>query len=86
MSRKINISKHLSEQEIKTLYKASKNFKLKLKLLAIINLYRGKTMSETADYLMLSYSNMKQFIKRWNRLGVYSLENSNNESNEIKKI
>lgn len=78
MGRKINIAKHLSEQDIKKLYKNCRNFKLKLKLLALMNLYNGKTLSDTADFLMLSYSNMKQFIKKWNLHGLHSLEKTSN--------
>ncbi|NOS85976.1 MAG: hypothetical protein HOP31_12610, partial [Ignavibacteria bacterium] len=71
MGRKIKIAKHVSEPEIRKLFQGSIHFKDKLKLLAIMNLYKGKTLIDTAEYLMLSYSNMKLFIKKWNELGLY---------------
>jgi hypothetical protein len=79
MGRRIKIAKHVSEPEIKKLYKGNIHFKDKMKLLAIMNLYKGKTLIDTAEYLMLSYSNLKLFIKRWNQHGLYSLENKNNK-------
>jgi hypothetical protein len=84
MSRKTNIKKHATEQEIKAMYKESTNYKVTMRLLAIMNLYNGKTMSDTADFLMISYSNLKTFIKKWNEEGIGSLKlNSYTENKTI---
>ncbi len=74
MARKTNIRKHATEQEVKAMYKESTNYKVTMRLLAIMNLYNGKTMSDTADFLMISYSNLKTFIKRWNEEGTSCLK------------
>ncbi len=86
MARKTNITKHATEQEIKEMYKGSTNYKVTMRLLAIMNLYNGKTMSDTAEFLMISYSNLKTFIKKWNEEGTSSLKlNNYSENNSITK-
>lgn len=82
MARKTTIRKHATEEEIKAMYKESKNYKVTMRLLAIMNLYNGKTMTDTADFLMISYSNLKAFIKRWNEAGMGSFKINNNTGNK----
>ncbi len=76
MGRTIKLNKQVSQQEIKNLFKSCSSYKVKIRLLAIMNLYNGKTMRDTANFLMISYSNLKAFIKKWNESGVSSLESS----------
>jgi len=92
LGKTVTIEKHLTRQEIKTLLKVIPDFKQKIKLLALINLYDGKSMIDTADYLMISYSNLKNFVKKWNSAGLSSLRDYKNQNNnsgfteEIDKI
>jgi len=86
MGKMPTIHKHLTQQEIKRLFKATSHYKEKIKLLALMNLYNGKTMIDTADFLMISYSNLKKFIKRWNEEGLFSLEKTNDCSQKFTEI
>lgn len=87
MGRKLTIRKHATEQEIKLMYRESTNYKVTLRLLAVMNLYNGKTMRDTADFLMISYSNLKTFLKKWNEEGIRSIQNYGSTGyNRINKI
>lgn len=86
MGRLTKVSKHLTEEEIKMIYKSGTNCKDKLKLLALINLYNGKNMKDTAEYLMLSYSNLKKFVKEWNDEGIKSLSSVSSINKREKSL
>ena len=82
LGRKTTIRKHATEKEIKELIKISQNYRETIKLLAIMNLYNGKTMTDTAEYLMISYSNIKTLIKKWNEEGINFLNKTIQANNK----
>ncbi|MGC9164686.1 MAG: helix-turn-helix domain-containing protein [Thermoprotei archaeon] len=73
MPRKINLIKHMSKEELEEAYKKEKNTRIKERLLAILNLYEGKTEEETAKTIKRGVRTIRYWLKRWNEEGYQGL-------------
>ncbi|BCU68095.1 hypothetical protein HS7_15320 [Sulfolobales archaeon HS-7] len=71
--RKIEITKHVSYEQLLKLYSKEDSGKLKLRLLIIVMLYEGRTEVEISSSIKVSRPTIRKWLKRWNTQGYKGL-------------
>ncbi len=65
--RRATIIKHVDREELERMYREEKDARIKERLLAIIHIYDGKSISDTAYIVKRSTSSVKRWLYTWNR-------------------
>jgi predicted transcriptional regulator len=65
--RRATIIKHVDREELERMYREEKDARIKERLLAIIHIYDGKSISDTASIVKRSTSSVKRWLYAWNR-------------------
>jgi transposase len=71
---KPSLIKHLSKDELEKAYKLEKDSRIKERLLAILLLFEGKKVPETAAIVRRGISTLELWIRNWNQNGVDGLK------------
>ncbi len=73
MARKVKLTKHVDYEKLKEMYLREKDGRVKERLLAILEIYAGKSIAEVAGIVKRSEPSIKRWIKRWNEYGYKGL-------------
>ncbi len=65
----LQIKKYMLQSELQKWYKSEKGPRLKIRLLAVLQLYEGKTVPQTAWHVRVSEVSVRKWIHWWNELG-----------------
>lgn len=71
MSRKVTIILHVTEDELERMYRQEKNSRIKERILAILMIYDGKTVSEIPSLIRRSRRTVHEWLRSWNERGGY---------------
>lgn len=74
MTRKTEIVRHVSEEELEQLYRREGNVRIKERLHAMLLLYRGYRADETAEILRRGYATVRRWKDAWNGGGYEALK------------
>ncbi|MCF2141192.1 MAG: winged helix-turn-helix domain-containing protein [Candidatus Lokiarchaeota archaeon] len=74
MGKPLFIIKHIPFHELEQYYKQEKNARVKTKILAVIQLYLGKSTFETAFHVHSSPQSVRKWIHQWNKDGMKGLQ------------
>lgn len=74
MTRKTEIIRHISEEELEQLYRKEGNVRIKERLHAILLLYMGYRADETAEILRRGYATVRRWKDAWNEGGYEGLK------------
>jgi len=69
MPRKATIVYHVTKKELERRYKQEKNSRIKERLLAILMIYDGKTVSEIPSLVRRSRRTVHEWLRSWNERG-----------------
>jgi transposase len=73
MTRKIEIVRHVSKEELERLYKREMNVRVKERLHAILLLYDGMEGKKAAKILHRGYASIRRWKDAWNAEGSHGL-------------
>jgi len=66
MTRKTEVIRHVTDDELEHLYRKEKNTRIKERLHAILLLYRGYEALEVAEILRRGYASIRRWKDAWN--------------------
>ena len=72
--KELELVQHLPFAQLESLYKSAPNAKLAKRFLAILKLYLGKTIPETAALIHASAVSVRLWVHRWNTEGPDGLQ------------
>jgi putative transposase len=73
MPRKLNLTRHLTRDELEERYRKEKESRLRERLQAILLLYEGKKTGDVASSVKRARSTVENWISAWNERGVDGL-------------
>ena len=73
MARKPKVVKHIDYDTLKDLYLKEKDARVKERLLAMLELYDGKSLSDTGKIVKRSKPTIERWLQQWNKNGYKGL-------------
>ncbi len=74
MSRRAKVVRHLPRERLQAMHRTEKDPRVKERLLAILHIYDGRTVGDTAESVKRCEKSVRNWLKRWNRHGYDGLK------------